>query len=1114
MGSFQWCWSHTSHSRQFLRHFVVLLLVSVCHGAVTQQNDGSVLPVGLQLKWPFKVGELVEVMNVYTLGDTSHRGTAAVGDTTRDSYALDLLLPQFVANGRFQPVFPVADGTVVASGWSRLYPEQGIRVIVEHVSADSERFYSLYAHLHSVVVTVGLAVNTSNPLGRLGSSANFVTEGVQPHLHFAMYYSATIATPDVPAVGEAGFPTDAELVIDANLGLPYPVKPEPMSLATGLKRGAQYRVPTAACMNANVFCQHGDCVPEAGTCTCDEHWGGPSCTQRLEYCGDYQVNQKDEDCDRGVDCSNSCTCDGQGMTPDDGNGCVLDTQLFVIIGATAGGVLLLCLVGCAFIAFRNSRAGAADGGGRSVDSATPFIAGPSGPPGSTPFGGGGSLGPPAPPRKRMSGSWSSPTEGGGMPMATLTPSPSMHGRPGAPAFGTGGFAPSQAQISADTSARFASSSNGSKVNIPGNHQIGIVEMQLDEEIGRGAYGVVFSGFCRGSKVAIKQLDVKGGTESPDYQSQLDEFQAEAEFMITLPPHPNVVRLVGVTPPPNFWIVIEYLDKGSLYGLLHGNKTIDPTTQLNICKGIASGMAHLHKHKVIHRDLAARNILLDATFTAKISDFGLSRFAEADENKTKSDVGPIKWMSPESIKDKVYSDKSDVWSFGVTLWEVLTRKNPYPQMDLITVATKVCFPADVGVALASGVQVPIGEVAEGDGLSVVAWGGAPEGGDGTAAVPGLLTTAPGQGKAGRVGTVSRHLVTVRLQDGQSVRCTPAHQLATAGRGWVSAVRLVPGQDAVRTGMLLPVDTAAGEGSGDTHAHERLVQAVRSAVPLALARSEVLAVRPAALAVARLAGLLVGLGVSGGPGKRGALRVRLGSRLDRDAVLRDVASLHLGTKQARACGTRRVELLRPLVDALRAVTPSVAGSPVAATRREFVAATFGQTVVAPVLRDGRMVGPVLPGRGELAAGEAEEFVRTVGVRYAADLSMKLSAAVSVWRRPDGVVCPVDWLQVLGAQEWFASPRACAVAANARCLPTMAVPVASVVDEGEVAPVYDVAMPAPHHSFVASSMVVHNCYNGLHPETPPGTDAVYVRILEACFQRKGDQRPTMAEVYRMFG
>merc|ERR1712146_30947 len=173
--------------------------------------------------------------------------------------------------------------------------------------------------------------------------------------------------------------------------------------------------------------------------------------------------------------------------------------------------------------------------------------------------------------------------------------------------------------------------------------------------------------------------------------QLREFEEEAQFMMNLPRHPNVVSLVGVTPPPNFWIVTEFLSKGSLYTLLHSAEPITDAQTMNIIRGIAAGMAHLHAQSIVHRDLAARNILLDNALNAKISDFGLSRFgAEDQEIKTKSDVGPIKWMSPEAIKDKVYSQKSDVWSFGVTVWEVLTRQNPYPSMDLIQVATAVCY----------------------------------------------------------------------------------------------------------------------------------------------------------------------------------------------------------------------------------------------------------------------------------------------------------------------------------------------------------------------------------------------------------------------------------------
>ena len=91
-------------------------------------------------------------------------------------------------------------------------------------------------------------------------------------------------------------------------------------------------------------------------------------------------------------------------------------------------------------------------------------------------------------------------------------------------------------------------------------------------------------------------------------------------------------------------------------MLHSDEKISNDDKVGFCKGIASGMGHLHAENIIHRDLAARNILLDAgKKNPKVSDFGLSRrcFGEV-ENQTKSDVGPLKWMAPEAIKNRVVS----------------------------------------------------------------------------------------------------------------------------------------------------------------------------------------------------------------------------------------------------------------------------------------------------------------------------------------------------------------------------------------------------------------------------------------------------------------------------
>jgi serine/threonine protein kinase len=120
--------------------------------------------------------------------------------------------------------------------------------------------------------------------------------------------------------------------------------------------------------------------------------------------------------------------------------------------------------------------------------------------------------------------------------------------------------------------------------------------------------------------------------------------------------------------------------------------IDDAQKIKWAKGIASGMSHLHTEGIIHRDLATRNILLSEGLTPKISDFGLSRFGGGDDetNQTKSDVGPLKWMAPEAIRGRVYGKKTDVWSYGVTVWEIVARNDPYAGMDPLQVATQVCY----------------------------------------------------------------------------------------------------------------------------------------------------------------------------------------------------------------------------------------------------------------------------------------------------------------------------------------------------------------------------------------------------------------------------------------
>lgn len=215
------------------------------------------------------------------------------------------------------------------------------------------------------------------------------------------------------------------------------------------------------------------------------------------------------------------------------------------------------------------------------------------------------------------------------------------------------------------------------------------QLHFDKEIGSGAFGKVFLGRWRGGVVAIKTL--LDQTIRLD-QSELQAFQAEAALMARLRPHANVVQFLGVCSQSGspLCIVTEYMKGGSLFDVVRSQQEIDDPTMLQWIKGIAYGMLHLHSENIVHRDLAIRNVLLGDENVVKITDFGMSRATESTSSsaKTTAEVGPLKYMAIESLMDKTYSSKSDVWSFSITVIEILTREDPYPTLDTVAAATKV------------------------------------------------------------------------------------------------------------------------------------------------------------------------------------------------------------------------------------------------------------------------------------------------------------------------------------------------------------------------------------------------------------------------------------------
>ncbi|PRP82680.1 outer membrane autotransporter barrel domain-containing protein [Planoprotostelium fungivorum] len=234
------------------------------------------------------------------------------------------------------------------------------------------------------------------------------------------------------------------------------------------------------------------------------------------------------------------------------------------------------------------------------------------------------------------------------------------------------------------------------------------------QIGRGAFGIVYKAQWRSADVAVKQLV----NQDLLAREQVESFVHEVHLLERLRPHPNVVLFLGVIPPPNLALVTEFCEGGDLLSYIHKQ---DPDIELrkSFIMDIAVGMLHLHNENIIHRDLAARNILLTGALRCKVTDFGFSRQTESSEeqSKTTSVIGPLKWMAPEALTEKVYSNKSDVYSFAITIesdkdrWEILTGEDPYANRNVINVAIEVAMnglrptiPSDLDDKLANLMKV--------------------------------------------------------------------------------------------------------------------------------------------------------------------------------------------------------------------------------------------------------------------------------------------------------------------------------------------------------------------------------------------------------------------------
>ncbi|XP_022109080.1 fibroblast growth factor receptor 3-like [Acanthaster planci] len=222
---------------------------------------------------------------------------------------------------------------------------------------------------------------------------------------------------------------------------------------------------------------------------------------------------------------------------------------------------------------------------------------------------------------------------------------------------------------------------------------------IEKELGRGAFGKVLLGSAVGieengkrTMVAVKTL--KGGASNEDKKELLEEL----DLMRKVGPHPNVVQLLGYCKEKDpVYVIVEYLAKGDLKKVLLSYRDKDrgtgysnvpglsktlSRTLVKFARDVASGMAFLSSQKCVHRDLAARNVLVSDDLVCKVSDFGLARDVMNIRIYQRQSQGPLpmRWMALESLLDDVYTTESDVWSFGVLLWEIITLgARPYPMM---------------------------------------------------------------------------------------------------------------------------------------------------------------------------------------------------------------------------------------------------------------------------------------------------------------------------------------------------------------------------------------------------------------------------------------------------
>lgn len=194
-----------------------------------------------------------------------------------------------------------------------------------------------------------------------------------------------------------------------------------------------------------------------------------------------------------------------------------------------------------------------------------------------------------------------------------------------------------------------------------------------EKLGQGAFATVYR--CKneelGVEIAMKQV------ECLELKRMVDALHQETKVLKKIK-HENIVRFYGVRQvKDSIAIFMEYAKGGSILSLISEKGALTERLVRKYCQQILEGLAYLHENSIVHRDLKCANILLDGCDNCKLADFGISKYSDeiASMSGCQTDCGTAYWMSPECIKGKKYGWKTDIWSFGCTVLEMLNKEPP-------------------------------------------------------------------------------------------------------------------------------------------------------------------------------------------------------------------------------------------------------------------------------------------------------------------------------------------------------------------------------------------------------------------------------------------------------